>query len=50
MFVAGALLYQYSQKQFKICMFEITSDARMASLATLPVVVRHKQLCQGTRW
>ena len=37
-FVAGALLYQSSQKQIKICMFEITSDARiwfqMASWAT----------------
>ena len=35
-------------------MFEITSDThiwfQMASWATLPVVVRHKQLSQGTRW
>ena len=53
MFVAGALLYQSSQKQIKICMFEITSDARiwfqMALWATQPVIVRHKQLSQGTR-
>ena len=39
MFVAGALLYQCSQKQIKMCMFEITSNARiwfqMASWATL---------------
>ena len=52
MLVAGVLLYEFSQKQFKICMFEITFDARiwfqMASWATLPVVVRHKQLSQGT--
>ena len=37
-FAAGALLYQSSQKQIKLCMFEITSDARiwfqMASWAT----------------
>ena len=54
MFVAGALLYQSSPKEIKICMFEITSDARiwfqMASSATLPVDVRHTQLSQGTRW
>ena len=50
MFVAGALLYQSNQKQIKICMFEIMSDAhiwfQMASWATLPVVVRHKQFHQ----
>ena len=54
MFVAVALVYQSSQKQIKICIFEITSDARiwfqMVSWATLLVVVRHKQLSQGTRW
>ena len=54
MFVAGALLYQSSPKQIKIRMFEITSDARiwfqMALSVTLPVVVKHKQLSQGTRW
>ena len=37
-----------------MCMFEITSDARirfqMVSWATLPVVVRHRQLSQGLRW
>ena len=53
MFVTGALRYQSSQKQIKICMFEITSDARiwfqMTSWATLPVAVMHKQLSQGTR-
>ena len=31
MFVAGALLYQSSHKQIKICMFEITSDARISN-------------------
>ena len=51
MFVAGALHYQSIPKQIKISMFEVTSDARiwfqMASWATLPVVVRHKQLSQA---
>ena len=52
-FVAGALLYRSSPKQFENRMFKIRSDARtsfqMASWATPRVVVRNKQLNHGTR-